>query len=400
MQQVIYAWNYLQWGGAQTYFLSLIRTVREEFEVVIVLPEGSSEQLLKFIENEGVRYEFFSPSYDAGRQTGLIGRLKARKRKIRSEAALLGKLREFDLSNSIVHVELAPWYSLFALVWLCLRTKVFITMHNALHTSNPLRKLLWRVKLGTISHFRNFSVFASNEHCRDYFRGLYSEDLFGRITVTYTNVDASEIEAVGAERPERKDICGRYGLPHDKFLIFCVGQFIDRKGRWVFLDAAKRVSERTVGATFVWIANSPPSEADLERARSYGLASEFIFLTSGDVGEEHIDLMRLLSIADTFALASYVEGLPISLLEAMALGVPIISTNVYAIPEAVIDRQTGLLIEAGDPEALACAMIELKNDPQFREKLRTAGRDFVMKRFTDRRVGRIALEKYLEAMSL
>lgn len=398
MQQVIYAWNYLQWGGAQTYFLSLIRTVREEFEVVILLPEGSSEQLLKFIENEGVRYEFFSPSYDAERRTGVIGRLKARARKIRSEAALLRKLGGYDLANSIVHVELAPWYSLFALVWLCLRTRVFITMHNALDTRNPLRKMLWRIRLRTISHFRTFNVFASNEHAKDYFRGLYSDDLFERITVTYTNVDASEIEAVEANRPERNEICGRYGLPSGRFLIFCVGQFIDRKGRWVFLDAARRVSERAKGVSFVWIANSPPSGDDLEKARSYGLEDDFIFLTSGEVGKDHIDLMRLLSIADAFALASYVEGLPISLLEAMALGVPSISTNVYAIPEAVVDRETGLLIEAGDAEALACAMVELKDDPALRHKLGASGREYVLDRFTDRRVGRIALERYLEAM--
>ncbi|QQS41973.1 MAG: glycosyltransferase family 4 protein [Acidobacteriota bacterium] len=399
MQQVIYAWNYLNWGGAQTYLLSLIRTVRKEFDVVIVLPEGSSEQLVKFIENEGVRYEFFSPSYDAERHTGVAARLSARIRKIRSEAALLKKLREFDLSNSIVHVELAPWYSLFALVWLCLRTRVFITMHNALDTRNPLRRLLWRVKLRTISHFRNFKVFASNEHSKNYFQGLYSDELFEKIAVTYTNVDASEIETVEAAPPDREAICGKYGLPADRFLIFCVGQFIDRKGRWVFMEAAKRVSERTEDVTFVWIANSPPSEADLERARSYGLGDEFIFLTSGEVGGDHIDLMRLLSIADAFALASYIEGLPISLLEAMALRVPSISTNVYAIPEAVKDRETGLLIEPGDALALADAMAELRNDPELRAELGSRGRDFVMERFTDRQAGRLALERYLEAMS-
>ncbi|MCO6509254.1 MAG: glycosyltransferase family 4 protein [Aridibacter famidurans] len=398
MQQVIYAWNYLQWGGAQTYFLSLIRTVRREFEVVIVLPEGSSEQLVRFIENEGVRCEFFSPSYDAQANSGLVARLRARIGKIQSEAALLRKLREFDLSRSIVHVELAPWYSLFALVWLCLRTRVFITMHNALDTRNPLRRLLWRVKLRTISHFRNFHVFASNKHSRDYFKGLYSDELFENIAVTYTNVDASEIESVEEAPPDRDAICGKYGLPADRFLIFCVGQFIDRKGRWVFLEAAKRVSERTEDVTFVWIANSSPSEADLERARSYGLGDKFIFLTSGEVGEDHIDLMRLLSIADAFALASFVEGLPISLLEAMALRVPSISTNVYAIPEAVIHRETGLLIEPGDAEALAESMTELRNDPGLRAGLGTRGREYVMERFTDRKAGRLALERYLKAM--
>lgn len=398
MQQVIYAWNYLQWGGAQTYFLSLIRTVRERFDVVIVLPEGSNEQLIKFIENEGVRHEFFSPSYDAERNRGLFKRLKARKRKIESEAALLNKLSEFDLANSIVHVELAPWYSLLALVWLSLRTRVFITTHNALETRNPLRRLLWRLKLRTMSHFSNFNVFTSNRHAKEYFKGFYSDELYGKIAVTYTNIDLSEIEKVQNDPPARESICSRYGLPCGRFLVFCVGQFIDRKGRWIFLEAARRVQRSEGNVAFVWIANSPPSDEDLEKAEQYGLGDDFILITSDRVGEEHIDLMRLLSVADAFVLASYVEGLPISLLEAMALGIPSISTSVYAIPEAVIDRETGLLIEPGDPDALAAAILKLRSDPDLCDRLAEAGSDYVKARFTDRMVGRIALEKYLEAM--
>ncbi|REJ78517.1 MAG: glycosyltransferase family 1 protein [Acidobacteria bacterium] len=399
MQQVIYAWNYLQWGGAQTYFLSLIRTVRDKFDILIILPEGSNEQLLKFIRDEGVRYEFFSPSYDAERRTGLTDRVRARWRKIQSEAALLRKLNEHDLENSIVHVELAPWYSLFALVWLSLRTKVFITMHNALETDNPLRKLLWKLKLRAISHFENFNVFASNEHSKSYFRGLYSDRLFESISVTYTNVDASEVEGVLGARPSRAEMCERYGLPGGKFLFFCVGQFIDRKGRWVYLEAAKRVRESDPEVAFVWIANSPPSERDLKRSHDFGLGDDFVFITSDRIGDKHIELMRLLSVADGFVLASYIEGLPISLLEAMSLGIPSISTNVYAIPETLKDEETGLLIEPGDPEALADAMRRIKNDRQLAENVSRKGSDFVMANFTDREVGKIALERYLEAAS-
>lgn len=399
MQQVVYAWNYLQWGGAQTYFLSLIRTVREHYDILIILPEGSNRQLLKFIEDEGVRYEFFSPSYDAEPQSGFAPRLRARWRKIKSEAAMLRKLGEQDLRSSIVHVELAPWYSLYSLVWLALRTRVFITMHNALESGNPLRRFHWKVKLRIMSRFRNFHVFASNEHCKQGFRGLYSDDLHDRIEVTYTNVTAAEIERIEAEKPDPDEVRESYGLPKDKFLVFCVGQFIDRKGRWVFLEAAKKTRTEAEDLAFVWIANSPPSTADLDRAAEVGLGEDFILITSDRVGDQHIDLMRLLSSADAFVLASYVEGLPISLLEAMALGIPAISTNVFAIPEALKDGETGILIEAGDADALAAAIVRLKKDSEMRSRLSENGRDYVMANFTDREVGKIALARYQEAFS-
>ena len=74
-------------------------------------------------------------------------------------------------------------------------------------------------------------------------------------------------------------------------------------------------------------------------------------------------------LADVFALVSFQEGLPISLLEAMALKIPCISTNVNAIPEAVKHLETGLLIEAGDAEKLAEYFLKLKADKELREKL-------------------------------
>ena len=73
-----------------------------------------------------------------------------------------------------------------------------------------------------------------------------------------------------------------------------------------------------------------------------------MFLSSDQIGTEHVDLFKLLRLADVFALPSYVEGLPISIIEAMALGIPTISTNINAIPEAIKHLETGILIEAGN----------------------------------------------------
>ena len=102
-------------------------------------------------------------------------------------------------------------------------------------------------------------------------------------------------------------------------------------------------------------------------------------------------------LADVFTLPSYVEGLPISLLEAMALGIPSISTNVFAIPEAVKHLQTGMLIEAGDDDALAASILTLKTDENLRQKLSAQGRAYVLQHFDEREVAKIAIASYRES---
>lgn len=71
------------------------------------------------------------------------------------------------------------------------------------------------------------------------------------------------------------------------------------------------------------------------------------------IGSTRLDILRFFRIAGIFALSSFVEGLPIALLEGMALGIPSISTRINGIPEAIKHMETGILIEAGDSGWLA-----------------------------------------------
>ena len=107
--------------------------------------------------------------------------------------------------------------------------------------------------------------------------------------------------------------------------------------------------------------------------------------------------MELLRCADAFALPSYVEGLPISLLEAMALGVPCVSTRVNAIPEALEDGVNGFLVDPGDSDGLAEAIIKLKRDPELAVRLSSKAAETVEGRFTDAAVAAVALERYENA---
>ena len=398
-EQIIYAWNYIEWGGAQIYFFGLISRIKDKTGIKIILPRKSNEQLITFIENLDVKYEFFDGQTDVAPVYSVKRKLQRHYNKFQAELAMIRHIESFDLQNSIVHVELAPWQSLYSLLRLCRQTKVFITMHNSLPPVPKWRYLLWKYKFRIITKIKNFHIFASNQDAKESLKPLVPKKFYDDIKVTYTNVNPEEIEKALKIEIDRAALLQKHQIPKDKFLVFCVGQFIDRKGRWTFLEAVQKASEKDKNIAFVWISNSMPSTEDLEKAAKYGLNENFIFITSEQVGKEHIDLFKLLRLADIFALVSFQEGLPISLLEAMALGIPSISTNVNAIPEAVKHLKTGWLIEAGDVQNLTKAILELKNNGDLREKLSKNGREFVLEHFNEKVVASIAEKEYAKSFS-
>jgi glycosyltransferase involved in cell wall biosynthesis len=89
---------------------------------------------------------------------------------------------------------------------------------------------------------------------------------------------------------------------------------------------------------------------------------------------ERDDVRELLAGSDLFVLSSRSEGLPMSVLEAMAAGLPVVATAVGGIPELVVDGETGLLVPPGDPDALADALRRLVDDPELRQRFGAAGR--------------------------
>ncbi len=396
-EKFYFVWNYLEWGGAQTYLFGMMKEAQKYGEVIVLLPGASHKQLLKFLTNMEVNYQLIDTYSDVKPATTIKKKLERHWDKLKGEINLLKILNRLDLKNSIIHIELAPWQSMLAIGWLSLKAKVFVTVHNSILPIPKSRNLLWRVKFKILSKFKNFNIFTANKDAKESLRTLMPIDFFDKISVIYANLNQSEIETALSENIDKNAICSKYQLPDDKFLVFCVGQFIDRKGRWIFLEAAQKLLVDHNDIAFVWVSNSAPQKNDLEKANDFGLGKNFIFLTSDNVGGEHLDLFKLLLAADIFVLPSYLEGLPIALLEAMGLGIPSISTNINGIPEAIKHLETGYLIQPDSSDELASAIKILKQDKLLQEKLSKNGQEFVLKNFSEKVVAKKAVEKYLEA---
>jgi glycosyltransferase involved in cell wall biosynthesis len=143
-----------------------------------------------------------------------------------------------------------------------------------------------------------------------------------------------------------------------------------------FLTLVRAAGALPEGSGETLIVGEGPDRPGLEREiRSLGV-QERVRL----VGERH-DVPELLADADIFVLSSASEGLPVSVLEAMAAALPVVASRVGSVPELVVDGETGILVPPGDESALAAALSSLVADPAERRRLGEAGRARAEKRF-------------------
>lgn len=125
-----------------------------------------------------------------------------------------------------------------------------------------------------------------------------------------------------------------------------------------------------------------------EQARRAGVAGRVHFLGHRD------DAGAILDQLDVFALPSWIEGLPVTVLEAMAHAKPVVATPVGGTPEVVLDGETGILVPPRDPAALAAALGRLVADPGLRARLGRAGRSRVEQEFSETAMTSRVLEVY------
>jgi glycosyltransferase involved in cell wall biosynthesis len=170
------------------------------------------------------------------------------------------------------------------------------------------------------------------------------------------------------------------------FRIVCVGSLQPYKGHRVLIDALARLRDRAVPFECVLVGEGAERAAVEEQIRRLDLADRVSLvgaLRSGDV-------LGTVKTADVVVLSSVVvangqmEGIPVALMEALACEVPVVASRLSGIPELVVDGETGLLVDAGDADALADAIERLSRDPALRRQLGAAGRARVLAEFSER----------------
>jgi len=166
--------------------------------------------------------------------------------------------------------------------------------------------------------------------------------------------------------------------PGDPFELVCVGRLVAAKGQHILLDAlaALRTEGRRVHLTLV--GQGPDMESLKAQSSRLGLG-ETVTMT-GAVNQDAILDYYLRS--DAFVLPSFAEGLPVVLMEAMALGVPCITTHITGVPEMIRDGIEGLLVAPSDVEGLTRAIARLMDKPELGKALAQTGRSRILAEYT------------------
>ncbi len=179
------------------------------------------------------------------------------------------------------------------------------------------------------------------------------------------------------------------GIPHGDFLLAHVGRLAPVKGQQELIEAMRGLGREDVHAVFFG--------SDVERGGAFG--AELERLAEGlsvRFAGFRADAVAALREADALVLPSWIEGLPLVVLEAMAQAKPVVATAVGGTPEAVVDGKTGLLVPPRDVPALSAALERLLSDEDLRQRLGEAGRRRVEAHFAASAMTRRILEIYVE----
>ena len=180
-----------------------------------------------------------------------------------------------------------------------------------------------------------------------------------RAQVIYYGIDDVKFD------PEEnyKDIRAEFGISKDKTLVGYLVRITEQKDPFTMIKAIKKVSETNKNIMFLMVGNGDLLEATKKMALDLGVTDQIVFSSFRS------DMPDILKAIDIHCLPSLWEGMPIGLLEAMAMGKACIASAVDGTIELVDDGVSGILINIKDPEMLASKILELHNDSNKRKLL-------------------------------
>lgn len=183
-----------------------------------------------------------------------------------------------------------------------------------------------------------------------------------------------------SKRYDKKEVYDEFSLDSSCRIIGNIGRLSWQKGQEHLVRAAAIVVKQVKSVKFLFVGQG---ELEIElkaRIETSGLKDYFIF-----TGYRN-DIPRLLSVFEMLVMPSLFEGLSFAVIEAFAMGVPVIATPVGGIPTAVIDGKTGIMVAPGDFQELADAIIWMLEHPQQAKEMGLAGKKRFAELFTQERM--------------
>ncbi|MGI5836001.1 MAG: glycosyltransferase family 4 protein [Chloroflexota bacterium] len=182
--------------------------------------------------------------------------------------------------------------------------------------------------------------------------------------------------------------------PGARQLVCTVARFTPQKGPFDFVRMAALLLQMVPDVQLVWCGDGE-LRGDVEKlARELGVSNRLQFLGF------RTDVLDIMAASDVFVLTSHWEGLPYTILDAMALGKPVVATAAVGTRDIVQDGTTGLLTPVGDPQAAARAVARLLAAPQEARSMGLAGKQLVLRRYSQEAMVKRTGQLYLDLVTL
>ena len=352
-------------GGSIHSTLALMEELNKTQPLLVLDFYGYSAEYINELQKRNIKYEILLPDY----KNPIIGNdpIKRYWRMLCFLPEFIKITRKLRQILNIVKPR-AVWFnserSMFALGR---------AVGNKYPTVFFVRGRLPKPRFICLKDWKNLSlILGNNSNSLDMYRRFsWSKDKLG---VVYNGIDLNSLKGLPMPKSEIPGINAKYKIIMPATLIPLKAHSVAIKG---FAKFCEKHSD-----TVLWICGDTPNKLPLDYekglitlSKNINVADKIYFLGWRS------DVLSVMKLANVMILTSETEGFPRSILEAMALGIPVISTAVGGIPELITNGKNGFLIEAGDSDAL-CEKLEKLREKELREKIGQSGLDRVLNEFT------------------
>jgi glycosyltransferase involved in cell wall biosynthesis len=362
IRRIVYVCHSKEIGGAELYLEGLIRFTASAADgrpELICRRDPVLDQWVQGIAELGVPVH----RLDLMRPSGYLSMLRV--------------LRRADL----VHLVLAyptGKYQLTAALLTRLGRRPLVATHQLVVeigeiAMNPLRRAFWRIAFRLYRTLARLNIVSSRAGWQSLVRRYgfpeASTELIhnGANLSRFTPLDGQDRRAV--REAMATELAGR-PWSDDVLLACTVARLSVQKGLFDLVEAAAEVARRVPGARFVIAGGGELRDPLRARVGELHLQDQVLFAGARPLSE----LARWLGAADLFVLSSHYEGMPLSLIEAMAAGCPVVATSVGGVGDVVSDDRVGRLVPPREPAALANAIIEVMSNADQRRAMAVAAR--------------------------
>ncbi|MFA5029349.1 MAG: glycosyltransferase family 4 protein [Patescibacteria group bacterium] len=373
--KVLYIITLLSWGGAQKYVYDLISGLKDEPNLEIIISGGAKNkgELAERAKNQGLKSITF-------------------KNLVREINPLKDLLAVWEIKKTIekekpdiIHLNSSKAGVVGSLAAKLAKHKarVIFTCHGWVFNEslNPLIKLAYLVLEKSTSRFKDKIICLSQLDKQSALKKNIAPQ--NKLAVIPNGINLDKIKFL--DQPEARK---KLGLPLTGIIVGTIANFYANKGLKYFIEAIKIINTDPIPVVAVVIGDGELRPELENLIKEAGLENKFILAGSQS------DAAQYLKAFDLYLCSSLKEGLPYSILEAMAAGLPIVATRIGGIPEIIKDGKTGLLSEPGNSAKLAEKIKQVIADPALAKKMAEQARLAVINDFSFQKMILETLSEY------